>query len=83
MTQTDWVIKLREANQKEKESHCPFIVMEVRKGIPSHLAKENEELSYCLSEAWDNHRISHTYEGAAWYIKTMETDDKRIWIERR
>ena len=61
---------------------CPFCVMEVRRGIPHHLARENAELTECLVDAWESGMIDRTYEGACNYILCMERDDRKVWIER-
>ena len=60
---------------------CPYIVMEVRYGIPHHCARENTELTNCLCEAWENKMIDRTYEGAVNYIRCMEREDRKVWIE--
>lgn len=60
---------------------CPYVVMEVRRGIPRYCARENVELTNCLCEAWDAGMIDRTFQGATNYILCMEREDRRIWIE--
>lgn len=62
-------------------SNCPYVVMEVRKGLPSHLATVNEELTEILCEAWEERYIERTFEAAEKYVDQMNRNGMRRWIE--
>lgn len=62
-------------------SDCPYVVMEVRKGIPRYLARVNEELTEILCEAWEARYIERTFKAAQKYVDSMEKEGMRRWIE--
>ena len=62
-------------------SDCPYVVMEVRKGLPRYLATENVELSECLADAWESRYIERTFKAAEKYVEQMNRNGMRRWIE--
>ncbi len=59
---------------------CPYVVWEVQNGLPSYLARINEELTECLCDTWDLSYIEHSKQGAEKYVETMQKPGRKLWI---
>lgn len=68
---------MKKLNNKE----CPYVIMEVRKGFPRHIANVNWELTDLLCEQWEMGNVTD-YEEANQYIKAMEKPERYIWLNK-